>query len=58
MWYHITASNANCLDRPTFPTDSRKTLARAAVYEAFRPQDAKATLKASFFPDDILQTVG
>jgi hypothetical protein len=51
MWYHITASNANCLDHPTFTTNSRKTFARAAVDEAFRPQDTKATLKASFLRD-------
>ncbi len=57
MRYHSTTPSATRLGRPTFPTFSRKIFARAAVYEAFRPQDAKATLNASFFPDDIVQTV-
>ena len=48
MRYHNTAIGARRLDHPTFPTNSRKTFARAAVYEAFRPQDAKAINHGGF----------
>ena len=48
MRYHKTVHDASRLDHPTFPTTSRKTFARATVYEAFRPQDAKAIGQGGF----------
>ena len=52
MKYTKIASCATCADHPNSSANDHDGFARNAVYAECRPQSAKATLKASFFPDD------